>query len=266
LSGQDSQRAIFLQVPYRHARPLAQTISEVLFPEDCLWSLLPEALAVGPLLEFVAVPPLRKSELPREGAGLELDLTSTRHADRLPAEMRHGLPTKGFANYLEAQALVRRLEQLAQTPDALPAGLRDRPEVAVLALYEGQTELLRRLIGQSEVLRAHPVLLEIGVAGRFRQRECEVVFLSLTRSHAHRSVPYGTDVADLALALTRARRKLYVFGDLGTMVKRTHWQGPLDHFAASAAHLEWMRLSRFVHYLEDTITARGHALASQDGR
>jgi hypothetical protein len=250
----DAGRTVFLQVPYRHAQPLAQTISEILYPDDSLWPLLTTAPAREPALEFVAVPPLRKTELPREGAGLELDLTSSRHADRLPPELRPGLPATGFANFLEAQALVRCLEQLAQTPGALPETGCNKSAVAVLALFEGQAQLLRRLISQSEILRCQSLVPEVGVAPAMRQREWDIVFLSLTRSHAHRSVPFSMDVADLALALTRARRKLCVFGDLGSLVKRTHWQGPLDHFPAPAAQLEWQRLSRFVHYLQGVLT------------
>jgi hypothetical protein len=265
-NGHDSRRTVFLQLPYRFARPLAQAVSTVLFPDDSLWPLLPPLSTVEPHLEFVAVPALRKPELPREGAGLELDLTATRHADRLPAELRPGLPLEGFVNYLEAQALVRRLEQLAQTPGALPASRCGQPEVAVLALFEGQAELLRRLLAKSEVLREMAPHLEVGVPAQFRQRECAIVLLSLTRSHPHRSVPFGADVADLGIALTRARHKLYVFGDPGALVKRIHWQGPLDHLPASAAHLEWLRLSRLVSYIHDLVCPSERLLAHQNGR
>ena len=47
-------------------------------------------------------PPFSKREWPREGAGLELDLSASRHADRLPVGLRPGLPARGFVNYLEA--------------------------------------------------------------------------------------------------------------------------------------------------------------------
>ncbi len=264
--GRDTGRAVSLQIPYRFARPLAEAVSGVLCPEESLWSLLPEKPAAEPLLEFIAVPPLRKPEMPREGAGLEVDLTATRHADRLPADLRHGLPPVGFANYLEAQAVVRRLEQLAQTPGALPVGRREAPEVVVLALFEGQADLLRRLLSRSEVLRAHPIPFEVAVHAQLRQRECAVVLLSLTRSHAHRSVPFGADVADLAVALTRARHKLYVFGDPGTLVKRTHWQGPLDHLPAAPAHQELLRLTRLVRYLQATLLARPQHAIHENGR
>ena len=117
---------------------------------------------------------------------------------------------RGFVNYLEAQALIRRLEAWARKEATKSCA------VAVLALYEGQVELLRRLVEQSEILRAGGFPLEVSAPSRMHQRECDVVFLSSTRSHAHRCVAFGEDAKELPLALTR-RTRLLVFGDPGAM-------------------------------------------------
>ena len=251
-------RAVYLQVPYRQHRPLADVVGPLLFAETCLVHLL-AARASGPAhFEFIAVPALRKPEWPREGAGLEQDLATGRHGDRLPAELRGELPRKGIVNYLEAQALVRRLEQWAQAPADLGLNGKATPAVLVIALYEAQAELLRRLVGRSAILRSRPLALEIASPAQVRQRECDVLMVSLTRSHSHRCVPFGDDAADLALALTRARQRLLVFGDPGTLVRRTQWQGPLDHLDAAQAHLEALRLSRLVRHLQShaSVTTR----------
>jgi AAA domain len=236
----DHERTIFLQTPYRFARPLAQIVESVVRCGDWLTAALPMPSAADRPFEFAAVPPLAKPEWPREGAGLELDLSAGRHADRLPVGLRQGLPARGFVNYLEAQALVRRLETWVAKESAV-AG-----RVAVLALYEGQVELLRRLIEQSEVLRARGFMPEVALPSRLHQRECDVVFLSLTRSHAHRSVAFGEDAKELPLALTRGRSRLFVFGDPGSLCKRTNWHGPLDQLDAASAHQELVRLSRLL--------------------
>ena len=54
----------------------------------------------------------------------------------------------------------------------------------------------------------------------------------------------------LPLALTRGRQRVLVFGDLGSLVKRTQWQGPLDHLPATEAHLEGMRLGRLLRHVQ----------------
>jgi hypothetical protein len=201
------------------------------------------------------VPALAKHEWPRDGAGLELDLSAVRHADRLPVGLRQGLPTRGFVNYLEAQALIRALETLQQ--NGACAGCT----VALLALYEGQVELLRRLVEQSEILRGRQFPLEIALPSRLHQRECDFVLLSLTRSHGHRSVAFGEDARELPLALTRPRRRLLVFGDPGTLCKRTTWHGPLEHLDAHSAQQELVRLSCFLACLRQ----QGHSIPTLNG-
>jgi hypothetical protein len=246
----DRERSVFLQVPHRMHRPLAEVVGPLLFPDACLASLLAAHVGGDPLFEFVPVPLPRRPEWPREGAGLEQDLATGRHGDRLPSELRGELPRKGIVNYLEAQALVRRLEQWTQAPSELTSNGKGAPAVLVLALYEAQAELLRRLVARSPLLQARAFALEIAVPGQVRQRECEVLVLSLTRSHAHRCVPLGEDAADLALALTRSRRRILVFGDIGTLMKRTQWQGPLDHLDAPDAHVEGLRVGRLLRHVQ----------------
>jgi hypothetical protein len=252
----DRERAVFLQVPYRMHRPLADVVGPMLFPDACLGKLLGGPAAERPF-EFVAVPPPRRAELPREGAGFEQDLASGRLGDRLPTELRGELPRKGIVNYLEAQALIRRLEQWAQAPGELsgngqraPSEAAPAPSVLVLALYEAQAELLRHLAARSTALQARSFQLEIAVPNQARHRECDVLVLSLTRSHAHRCVPFGENAADLAVAMTRPRERLLIFGDLGTLVKRTHWHGPLDHLDALTARQEGLRLGRLLQHLQ----------------
>lgn len=239
----DHERTVLLQMPYRFARPLVKLVQAVVREGDWV-APGPSESSGAQAFEFIAAPPFSKPEWPREGAGLELDLSATRHADRLPVGLRPGLPARGFVNYLEAQALIRRLESWSQTEGVASS------RVAVLALYESQVELLRRLVEQSEILRARNFPLEIALPSRLHQRECDVVFLSLTRSHAHRCVAFGEDVKELPLALTRARLRLLVFGDPGALYKRTTWNGPLEHLDAPASQQDLVRCARLLAYLQ----------------
>lgn len=209
---------------------------------------------------------------PVRGAGLETDLADPRRPDQFPSELRPLLPCQGLVNYLEAQALVRSVKDLLQDPAFLPSAKawhrrsaatclcgsacepRDpsavaargghSPTVAVMALYPSQVELLRRLL-ETVVARAPDgVRIEVGLPSDFRQRECLAAFVSLTRSHTHRAVPFGEGPHQLALALTRAASRLWVFGDPGTLMRRCQWSGPLDHLAEDAAERERELLDR----------------------
>ena len=191
----------------------------------------------------------------RGGAGLELDLADRQHRDRLPPELRPHLPEEGLVNYLEAQAVVRALTILAADPafravaQASGEGFGKRPAVVVLALYRAQVELIRLLAEQNPALAASGIAVEFGLPEDFREREALVVFVSLTRSHAHRAVVFGGGPQDLALALTRAERKLVLFGDPGTLARRGQWDGPVDHLDVAAAAHERQLIAHLVHYL-----------------
>jgi AAA domain len=207
-----------------------------------------------------AAPRLRSA---RSGAGLEVDLADPRRLDPLPADLRAELPGQGFVNYLEAQAVVRQLEMLAAEPSLLAAaasiqcpqqgvchGAAHCPVIAVMALYAAQVELIQRLIQRSSVLAACSIAIEVGLPAAFRHRDCHVAVISLTRSHTHRAVTYGDHPRTLVQALTRARSHAIVFGDPGTLARRSQWQGPVDHLDETAAAQERHLTAQLVGYIQ----------------
>jgi AAA domain len=227
-----------------------------------------------PHVEFVAVPPFPRQEesnhrhvrdrtrrsaaqtgsaqaLPTSGAGLEVCLNDPRHRQRLPPQLALRC-ANGFANYAEAQAVVHTLETLADAPATACTCREPRSKhdcVGVVALYPGQVELIRTLVEQSQKLTHGKLPVQFGTPEDFRDRECGVLILSLTRSHLHRAVTFGDDPRMLELALTRGRSRLIIFGDAGTLARRSAWSGSLDHLDASAAEREHMLITRLVEYM-----------------
>lgn len=213
---------------------------------------------------------------PRPGAGFEADLAAAPAPERLPSDLRAALPRKGLVNYPEAQAVIQALETLL-TDAAFRAeaaawhgkpctvscahpitescknghAIAHNPTVVVSALYEGQVHLLRLLIARSTTLsgagltkiaegryRLDTLELVVAPPPALRQRECLALLLSLTRSHSHRAVALGEQASWLPLALTRACGRLSLFGDVGTLTRRTQWQGAVDHLDEMAGERE----------------------------
>jgi hypothetical protein len=184
------------------------------------------------------------------GAGLELDLSDPRQRERLPSEYRGDFFSRGFVNYPEAQAVVRVLTALAKE-SPLPAGAPTLEQpVVVLALYPAQAELIRRMIHRVPQLAGFTVT----VPAAYVQGEAEIVLLSLTRSHTHRAVAFGDRPEHLAVALSRARSKLIIFGDPGTLARRSQWEGPLEHLDPFDAARERALIGHLFSYLN------GHGL------
>jgi hypothetical protein len=305
-------RTALLTVPFRLDPALCRFLSDLLFGGACTPARHASfAASTRTPVEFVAVPSLDSLEnrhraesdnpwsghdspsghghgqtalsvrAPRlravkGGAGLELDLSDNRPLEQLPANLRAMLPRQGLVNYLEARAVVRRLEALANdaafrsacaswgqrrawpcehgsaalAPDCncpLPDG---GPAVAVMAPYPAQVELLRHLIRQTPALADGPFPIEVGTPAAFHQRECLLALVSLTRSHTHRAVSYGEHPHVLVQALTRAASGFVLFGDPGTLVRRSQWHGPLDHLDETAAQHEATLVTQLVHYLQ----------------
>jgi hypothetical protein len=92
--------------------------------------------------------------------------------------------------------------------------------------------------------------VKVDVPAAFRQRECLLGLVSLTRSHTHRAVSFGEEPQQLALALSRARARLMLFGDPGTLVRRSQWESTLDHLDEAAAAQERELVCRLVRYLQ----------------
>jgi superfamily I DNA and/or RNA helicase len=130
----------------------------------------------------------------------------------------------------------------------------DHGEIAVVALYPGQVELIRTLVEQSQTLKSGNLTIEFGTPDVFREREYSIVLLSLTRSPAHRAVSFGEDPRMLELALTRARARLILFGDAGALVRRGEWTGCVDHLDEAASEREHQVVARLVEY----VRGRGH--------
>jgi len=225
----------------------------------------------------------------RGGAGFEIDLADPRRLDPLPPELRSLLPAAGLVNYLEAQAVVRTLEQLVADPALRHAGSTrlvppcerpavngsctagcgpqsHSPVVAVVAIYPAQAALLRLLIRRSAVLTVSDIRIEVGPPALFRQRECLVALVSLTRSHTHRAVSFGDGPQTLVQALTRATSRVVVFGDPGTLLRRSQWAGELDHLEEADAHKERDLAAQLVRYIQGQgACARGFQLREGSG-
>jgi len=265
----DLGRTLCLAVAHRPHPDLALFTADVLDLEPYLPRH--EQGQSGPAVEFLAVPPLgdsgsrRAPDGParpengrragptrprtfRPGAGLELDPADPRQRERLPAELRNQLPAQGLVNFPEAQAVVRVLEAL--TPGRGTPPLGQQLVAGVTALVPAQVELLRCLVRQSSVLGTGRLPLQVDEPLAFRQRECQLMLVSLTRSHSHRAVTFGKDIRHLALALTRARTRVLLFGDPGTLVRRCQWDGPVDHLDEAGALREREVLERLLHWLQ----------------
>ena len=164
------------------------------------------------------------------------------------------LPPRGIINLPEARLVVQTLEAIVLDPSihAVLSEVADSgPQVAVFSLHFAQIELLRLLIQRSPGLAESGVRILVGHPSALAQRDVPLVCLSLTRSHSSRAGPFSDDPSDLVLALTRATERLLVFGDPGTMIRRSQWFGALDHLDETTGPIEQAILTRLLAHLPE---------------
>jgi superfamily I DNA and/or RNA helicase len=102
-------------------------------------------------------------------------------------------------------------------------------QIAVIAPYEAQVRLLRELLPQEG--------LEIDTVDAFQGREKEAVLVSLVRSNSDGELGFLTDVRRMNVAITRARRRLWVVGDSATIAAHPFYSAFLDAVAKNGRHV-----------------------------
>ena len=115
------------------------------------------------------------------------------------------------ANPGEAQLVAAEAQRL------LARGVPPR-DMAVIAPYDAQVQLLRQLLAE------HPDL-EVDTVDGFQGREKEAVIVSLTRSNEAGELGFLADIRRMNVALTRARKKLVVVGDGATVRRHPFYDG-----------------------------------------
>jgi superfamily I DNA and/or RNA helicase len=114
-----------------------------------------------------------------------------------------------------------------QVEDLLKSGVRPE-EIGVITPYGAQVRILRELIAERGV--------EIDTVDGFQGREKEAILISLVRSNTEGELGFLTDTRRMNVALTRARRKLIVFGDSSTLGYLEFYNRLLEYFELHEAY------------------------------
>lgn len=116
----------------------------------------------------------------------------------------------------EAAFLFRHLTQLAT---ALGAHYQaaNFPTIAVISPYKQQVQLLQELLQHAPELQNHRNKISVNTIDSFQGQERDIVYISMTRSNTDNKIGFLSDIRRMNVAMTRARKKLVVIGDSGTL-------------------------------------------------
>ncbi len=99
----------------------------------------------------------------------------------------------------------------------IPAG--NFPTVGIVSPYRRQVDLLRELLQHSSVLTAYGDKISVNTIDSFQGQERDIIYIGLTRSNPESKIGFLSDIRRMNVAMTRARKKLVVIGDSGTLAR-----------------------------------------------
>lgn len=138
--------------------------------------------------------------------------------------------TTSLSNPEEAELLCKHLVELyADLSAEIPFS------IGVITPYSAQVKVLRELLRELPVFANRQI--NVHTVDGFQGRECDIIYISLVRSNETGEIGFLKDVRRMNVALTRARRKLAVFGDSATVTRFEFY----DRFVAHAQQLGALR-------------------------
>ena len=106
--------------------------------------------------------------------------------------------------------------------------LDERIDVGVISPYRAQVQYLRQQLRKREFFKPFRHLISVNTVDGFQGQERDIIVISLVRSNDEGQIGFLRDLRRMNVAITRARMKLIILGDRGTLCRhpfyRKLWQ------------------------------------------
>lgn len=121
----------------------------------------------------------------------------------------------GICNPEEASFLLKHLEKYFSSI----SDLTEIPSIGIISPYRHQVETLKELIISYPFFKEHQNNVSINTIDSFQGQERDIVYISLARSNPDNVIGFLSEIRRMNVAMTRARKKLVMFGDSSTISK-----------------------------------------------
>lgn len=102
--------------------------------------------------------------------------------------------------------------------------LDERIDVGVISPYRAQVQYLRSLIKKRVFFKPYRSLISVNTVDGFQGQERDVILISLVRSNDDGQIGFLRDLRRMNVAITRARMKLIILGNVQTMTKHEFYK------------------------------------------
>jgi predicted DNA helicase len=120
----------------------------------------------------------------------------------------------------------------------------DFPTIAIISPYKEQIYVLQELLLHSPLILNHSNKISVNTVDSFQGQERDIVYISMTRSNTENKIGFLSDIRRMNVAMTRARKKLVVIGDSGTL---SHFAFYSDFISYAEQHNAYQSAWEFVN-------------------
>ena len=107
--------------------------------------------------------------------------------------------------------------------------LDERIDVGIISPYRAQVQLLRRLLLKREYFKPFRRAISVNTVDGFQGQERDVIVISLVRSNDEGQIGFLRDLRRMNVAITRARMKLIILGDVATLTRHPFYKRLYDY-------------------------------------
>lgn len=129
----------------------------------------------------------------------------------------------GRINKQEAALSVQTLKEYLQKIGRERV-LEERIDVGVISPYKAQVQYLRQLIRRDSFFKPYRQSVTVNTVDGFQGQERDVILISLVRANEEGQIGFLNDLRRMNVAMTRARMKLIILGDVPTLTRHPFYR------------------------------------------
>lgn len=101
--------------------------------------------------------------------------------------------------------------------------LEEKIDVGLISPYKAQVQYLRQLIRKDNFFKPYRSVITINTVDGFQGQERDVILISLVRANEEGQIGFLNDLRRMNVAITRARMKLIILGDVSTLTRHAFY-------------------------------------------
>lgn len=102
--------------------------------------------------------------------------------------------------------------------------LDEKIDIGIISPYKAQVQYLRQLLKKNSYFKPYRQYITVNTVDGFQGQERDVILISLVRANEEGQIGFLNDLRRMNVAITRARMKLIILGDVSTLTRHPFYK------------------------------------------